>query len=317
MRLSFPALVLLLTKHVTPGVYVRLMSSTQETPSVPEPRSNPVVFDDLSNERLEAVLCDFSTRIAASTCSFLLAIAEFDARQAWGSWGARSSSHWLTWQCGLAPSTAREYVRVARVLVDYPQVIELFSQGSLSYAKVRTITRVLTPDNADILVNYARYGTPEQLNRIVHTGEAALVDHHDAEPVFDPPTPWRTRYDGTYQLTIVVTADHRAQLESGLQSLLGDEFREDDSISIATGVVAMAQTIERPTSLSPSETHITVDYATLRDDTPGLCEANDQAISPEKARRLSCDGSIAFTLLSQAGEVVGHTMRSRPQLLST
>src|SRR4051794_740336 len=54
----------------------------------------------LATERLEAEITTLAGHIAAATCRWLLLVAEFDRREAWGGWGCRSCAHWLSWQCG-------------------------------------------------------------------------------------------------------------------------------------------------------------------------------------------------------------------------
>ena len=55
-----------------------------------------------------------AVRLAAATAAWLRLIAEFDRREGWSAHGIVSCAHWLAWQCGMAPVTAREHVRVAR-----------------------------------------------------------------------------------------------------------------------------------------------------------------------------------------------------------
>lgn len=67
----------------------------------------------------------------------------------------------------MAPTAARERLRVARSLGSVPLVVAAFGAGRLSYSKVRAITRVATPDNEAELVSLALTGTAAQVERIV------------------------------------------------------------------------------------------------------------------------------------------------------
>ena len=79
--------------------------------------------------------------IAAATCELLLMVGEFDARGAVGWFvGFKSTAHWLSWSCSMAPGTAREHVRVARALLSMPLTLTEFRAGRLSYSKVREMT---------------------------------------------------------------------------------------------------------------------------------------------------------------------------------
>lgn len=62
--------------------------------------------------------------------------------------------------------TAREKVRVARALGGLPKIDEAFAAGKLSYAKVRTLTRVTTPDTEENALAIALAATGAQLERI-------------------------------------------------------------------------------------------------------------------------------------------------------
>lgn len=117
-------------------------------------------------DEVAAELAGLAGEIAAQTCRFLTLLGQFDSRDGWGYYaGIRSSVHWLSWQCGMSASTAREHVRIARALSDLPATREEFGAGRLSYSKVRAITRVATADTEAELVEIARAGTAEQLDR--------------------------------------------------------------------------------------------------------------------------------------------------------
>lgn len=62
---------------------------------------------------------------------------------------------------------AREKVCVARALRELPGVSEAFAAGRLSYSKVRAITRVATPANEALLVEYGQSSTAAQLERVL------------------------------------------------------------------------------------------------------------------------------------------------------
>jgi 5-methylcytosine-specific restriction endonuclease McrA len=68
---------------------------------------------------------------------------------------------------GLAPGAAREWVRVARALGTLPRLTDALARGELSYAKVRALTRVATPDTEARLVAVGRAGTAVHVEQIV------------------------------------------------------------------------------------------------------------------------------------------------------
>ena len=62
---------------------------------------------------------------------------------------------------------AREKVRVARALPGLPRISAAMRRGSVSYAKVRAITRVATPETEQRLLDVALSGTASHVERIV------------------------------------------------------------------------------------------------------------------------------------------------------
>ncbi|PYO58807.1 MAG: HNH endonuclease, partial [Candidatus Rokuibacteriota bacterium] len=81
--------------------------------------------------------------------------------------GFRTCADWLSWRVGLAPGAARERVRVARALGTLPLLAQALARGELSYAKVRALTRVATPETEERLLGVGRGGTAAQVERIV------------------------------------------------------------------------------------------------------------------------------------------------------
>ena len=62
---------------------------------------------------------------------------------------------------------ARERVRVARALGALPRLADALAHGELSYAKVRALTRVATPETEERLLAVGRAGTACHVERIV------------------------------------------------------------------------------------------------------------------------------------------------------
>ena len=117
-------------------------------------------------DRLGDAIAELSAHLEAATARLLDLIREFDARGGWGN-GFRSCAHWLTWRIGLDPGAAREKVRVARALGTLPLLAQALARGELSYAKVRALTRVATPETEARLLGVGRGGTASHVERIV------------------------------------------------------------------------------------------------------------------------------------------------------
>src|SRR5436190_11192715 len=111
-------------------------------------------------------IAELSAHLDAATARLLDLIREFDARGGWGN-GFRSCAHWLAWRVGLDLGAARERVRVARALGALPRLDDALARGELSYAKVRALTRVATPETEERLLAVGRAGTACHVERIV------------------------------------------------------------------------------------------------------------------------------------------------------
>jgi hypothetical protein len=107
-----------------------------------------------------------AAQIDAGTHRLLTCIRQFDGSEEWHHQGAQTCAHWLSWRIGLDPATAREKVRVARALGHLPVLDAALAAGRISYAKVRAITRVATPETEGRLVEMAAFSTGAQLERI-------------------------------------------------------------------------------------------------------------------------------------------------------
>ena len=117
-------------------------------------------------DRLGDEIAELSAHLEAATARLLDLIREFDARGGWSN-GFRSCAAWLSWRIGLDLGAAREKVRVARALGTLPALAQALARGELSYAKVRALTRVATPESEAQLLAVGRSGTAEHVERIV------------------------------------------------------------------------------------------------------------------------------------------------------
>ncbi len=125
-------------------------------------------------DRLGDEIAELSAHLEAATARLLTMIREFDVRGGWNN-GFASCAAWLSWRVGLEPGAARERVRVARALGALPRLAAALARGELSYAKVRALTRVATPETEARLLMVGRSGTAAHVERIVRGWRR--VDH--------------------------------------------------------------------------------------------------------------------------------------------
>ena len=269
-----------------------------------------------SLERLEQEICELAAHLAAATCRWLLLVAEFDERRGWAEWGARSCAHWLCWRCSIGLRAAREHVRVARCLRELPLVREAFSAGELTYCKVRAITRVASAETEAKLVEFARFASGAQLEKIVrcyHGAQRATVEH--AQRVHDE------RYlsyswedggslriegrlpadDGALLLSALSAAeDHPRGHDTGAPECSAEHQRAnrptarraDALVSLARA--AIARGLPDRASGDPCELVVHVDAQTLAADTvqERAEVAEGPPLAPETVRRLGCDAAL-------------------------
>jgi hypothetical protein len=112
-----------------------------------------------SIDQLDDEIAELSAHLDAATARLLDLIREFDAREGWNT-GFRSCAAWLSWRVGLDLGAARERVRVARALPTLPRLAQALARGELSYAKVRALTRVATPETEERLLAWRASARP-------------------------------------------------------------------------------------------------------------------------------------------------------------
>jgi hypothetical protein len=139
-------------------------------------------------ELLEREIVSLATQIHAATCRWLCLVAEYDAREGWAIWGAKTCAQWVSLQCGIGPGSAREHVRVARRLRELPLIRAAFAEGELSYSKVRALTRVETIEREQDLLDLARHATAQQLERLLRAYHGVVAAERAAAG--EPPERW-------------------------------------------------------------------------------------------------------------------------------
>src|SRR5436309_5244720 len=130
------------------------------------PAEGGLAMDTRALDRLGDEIAELSAHLDAATARLLDLIREFDVREGWNT-GFRPCAAWLSWRVGLDPGAARERVRVARALETLPRLAQALARGELSYAKVRALTRVATPETEERLLAVGRAGTADHVERIV------------------------------------------------------------------------------------------------------------------------------------------------------
>ena len=295
-------------------------------------------------ERIGDAIAELSAHLDAASSRLLDLIRDFDARGGWNN-GFRSCAEWLSWRVGLDLGAAREKVRVARALATLPRLAQALARGELSYAKVRALTRVATPDTEERLLAIGRVGTAEHVERIVrgwrrmdrkaekdearrqHASRALHVYPND-----DGTTTIRGRLSpeaGAILLKALTAA--RKALYS--QQRAGTPDMQSTNSSAETPTMAQQQAdalqLLAETALhhgvdpgSPAEHYqvvVHVDASVLNDpEQPGQSVVEDGArVSAETSQRLGCDASRVVMEHDADGRIfdVGPKTRTIPPAL--
>lgn len=210
-------------------------------------------FADLDDSDLEQRVRNQAAEIAASTCRYLQLLAELVVRGIWADQGARTPADWLSWAIGLGPSTARDHVRIALRLRDLPRITERFAAGTLSFSKVRALTRVATPDLEQMLLMWADHATAAQIEglirgwrrsrRALRAGRADLEERESVDSRFDE--------NGDMLIVIRTTPDRGAELLERLRRIV--EVAEAASAEAAGGDTEPALPLPEDTEPTPPQ----------------------------------------------------------------
>ena len=288
--------------------------------------------------RLGDEIAELSAHLEAATARLLDLIREFDARGGWNT-GFRSCAAWLTWRVGLDPGAAREKVRVARALGNLPRLAQALARGELSYAKVRALTRVATPETEARLLAVGLAGTAAHVERIVrgwrrvdrlaearetarqHASRALRV-HQDEDGMVVLRGRLTPEVGALLQRALAAAREtlyqrRRSEAAAGIPA---DPATERPSMAQqqADALALLAETalhhgIDPGTAGERYQVVVHVDAAALADpDQPGQSVLEDGGnVSAETSRRLACDASRVVMRHDGDGRVVEIGARTR------
>jgi predicted alpha/beta hydrolase family esterase len=269
-------------------------------------------FCNLSTERLEAEITTLAAHLAAATCRWLLMLAEYDQRRGFEQWECATIEQWLSIHAGVAPSTARAHMAVARELGGVPLIRAAFERGELSYSKVRAVCRVATAENETEWVELARHATAVQLERMTtDVRRVAIAEQHDTAirqlEERSLTVGWTDL--GMMRLTATLPPETGALLAGLLsQEIEGEPDSNDGDVEKrsweqrrADAFAALLGQLEQVTQASePSEAPRAL-IVVLR-ELDGTCRIeNGPPIPGEVADELACDCEHATATHSEAG----------------
>jgi hypothetical protein len=303
----------------------------------------PDRIDYAALDRLGDEIAELSAHLEAATARLLDLIREFDERGGWNT-GFSSCAAWLSWRVGLDLGAARERVRVARVLATLPRLTQALASGELSYAKVRALTRVATPETEERLLAVGRAGTAwhverivrgwRRVDRIAEARETTVRHYSRALRVYqdeDGMVVVRGRLTpeaGAVLLQALAAAretlyqqrrkslDHGSDVSAETSPLEQQQPSLEHQQADALTLLAESALHHGVDSGAPGERYqvvVHVDAAVLEDpDAPGQSVLEDGVrVSAETSQRLACDASRVVMQHDRDGRVVEVAARTR------
>jgi hypothetical protein len=287
-----------------------------------------------SIDELASEICTLSGHINAANHRWLLLVAEYDRRDGWSDGATQSCAHWLNWRCGIAMGAAREKVRVARALEMLPKISAAMASGSLSYSKVREITRVASAETEDYLLMIAEHGTAAHVERMVRAFrrcQEAEELSREARQQQSRRVNYRYDDDGSLILDCRLPAEAGAKivkaLEIALEQLPADpppdvpagtlpdkvpfSARRADALALVAESFLAQGALEAP-GTDRHQIVVHVAQETLRDRAAGCCEfEHGSSMAAETARRLACDASVVELTEDEDGEPLNVGRKTR------
>ena len=216
----------------------------------------------------------------------------------------------MSWQIGLDLRAAREKVRAARALVEFPVFAVAMSTGALTYSKARAITRIADEHNASDLLDLALAATSNQLERFVSAVRRADPDLSGEERhADDERSVHLSTTGGVTEIVIRLPVEPGRVLLAAIDVFCADEpgtpltvRRADALVELAEHAVATLTQELTPDPRYLATIHLSPESLDPEPDaTPASCccvAAGDgpmsqaHAIPQAAARRMLCDAAI-------------------------
>jgi len=274
----------------------------------------------VSIDELDIAIVSCAAHINAATYELLLLVRQFDERAGFLSWGLRNCAEWLAWRCDLSLTTAKEKVRVAHAIKTLPAISVAFSEGELSYTKVRELTRVATRDNEQALLDFALRTTAThvaQRCRELRMGDEASIDTAASAFARRSLSIRRDPHRGMTIVRMELPLDTGELLEKALDKARNDEVlnlpdpaesswsaRQADAFTnMVTGFLSGTGN-EKPGNNNYLVT-IHVDQSALQG------KEGRSALPIETVKRLCCDSHVVVLTENEKGEPLSIGRKSR------
>jgi len=129
--------------------------------------TTPISLEHLSNRALLQETARLATGERSATVHLISAIAEVDARRLYLGEGWSSLFVYCTRGLHLSEHAAYGRIEAARAARKFPRIAELIAEGALTLTAVTLLARHLTKDNAEQVLEAARFKTKREVEEIV------------------------------------------------------------------------------------------------------------------------------------------------------
>jgi hypothetical protein len=276
--------------------------------------------ENRSVDELDAAIGRLVRQMNADSYRMLVLVREFDDRFGWKKWTFKNCAEWLAWRANISLSAAREKVRAAHALRTLPTMAAAFSEGRLSYSKVRALTRVAHACDEDLLVAHALDATAAQVEercRQILNAAPDSVRHAQRAWARRSLTVWRDEARGTLRLTVELPIDEGELIMRALDCAVaaGDVTNDVDPEAVAEskGTAWCAQQADALVAVARSyldgassgESASTADHhqVVIHADATSLTGAAGRADLPiATVKRLLCDCSVVLVAEDADGD---------------
>jgi len=282
--------------------------------------ANSVETRPVSIDELDVAIVSCAAHIDAATYELLLLVRQFDERGGYLCWGLGNCAEWLAWRCDLSLTTAKEKVRVAHGLKTLTAISAAFSQGELSYTKVRELTRVANRNNEQALLDFALRTTASnvaQRCRELRMGDEASIDTAARAFANRSLSIRRDPHRGTMIVTVEMQMETGHLFEKALDKARDDEGLEIPDLADTPWSARQADAFHNMVTAYLSGTGndkqsndnyivtIHVDQAALQG------KQGRSALPIESVKRICCDSHAVVLTETEKGEPLSIGRKSR------
>lgn len=206
--------------------------------------------------------------VSAALVTLLDLVPELDSNEAWTRNAATDMTAWLTFDLGLAPRTARSWVRVGKELPGLPLIHQALRAGRISFDEAAVLVRLADADHEGRLLQLTREVSQADLTK-------AIKELLSTEPVEPEPD------------------DHMSGLFRDPEERQGEAM-----VQMASEALAREGDHDRATVV----VHVSADE--LRDPS-ATARVAGKRVDRQELLRLTCDGRVQPAIDDSGGFTVG------------